>query len=250
MKKTFGSVTIALGLAITTAASAADIIVSAAVSLSNAFNEIGKEYEKANPGDKVLFNFGASGQLLQQISRGAPADVFASADQETMNRAAAQNLIVRDTRKDFVSNTLVAIVPVSSPSQLKSMDDLAGTAVKRIGIGTPESVPAGRYAKEALEIAGQWDKLKDKYIFGQNVRQVLDYVARNEVDAGFVYASDAATASGKIKPAFTATLKTPILYPIAAVRGSGSENLARSFIDFVQSESSRKILDRYGFGRP
>ncbi len=92
-------------------ASAADIIVSAAASLTNAFTDIGKEFEKANAGHKVLFNFAGSGALLQQIARGAPVDVFASADQDTMNKALDQNLIVRSSRVDFTRNTLVVVVP-------------------------------------------------------------------------------------------------------------------------------------------
>ena len=232
------------------AAQAADLIVSAAVSLSNAFNEIRKDYEKANPGTRVLFNFGASGQLLQQISRGAPADVFASADQDTMDRAMKQSLVVTDTRTNFVSNKLVVVLPAGSSIRLQSLSDLASPEIKRIGIGTPESVPAGRYAKEALELGGQWDKLKDKYIYAQNVRQVLDYVERGEVDAGFVYATDAAVLKDRVQVAFEAQLKKPVLYPIAAVRGSGSENLARSFIAFVSSNAGRKALDKTGFGKP
>ena len=231
-------------------ARAADLTVSAAASLSNAFTEIGKSFEKANENTRVLFNFGASGQLLQQISRGAPVDVFASADLETMDRAQKQNLIVVDTRSNFVANKLVVVLPSSSLKTVQSLADLAKPEFARLGIGTPESVPAGRYAKQALEQAGQWNALGGKYVFGQNVRQVLDYVARGEVDAGFVYVTDAALMSDRVRVALEAPTSQPILYPIAVVKGGGNEKFARRFVDFVKSESGRQVLARFGFAKP
>lgn len=111
-------------------------------------------------------------------------------------------------------------------------------------------MPAGHYAKEALELAGLRDALKPKYIFGQNVRQVLDYVQRGEVDAGFVYATDALIAANKVRVVTQAALQRPILYPIAAVAGSPNQTRAREFVRFVLSESAQKALFRYGFARP
>jgi molybdate transport system substrate-binding protein len=230
--------------------SAVDITVSAAASLREAFTEIGKDFEKANAGTRAVFNFGASGQLLQQISRGAPVDVFASADRETMDRAQAQNLIARDTRVNFVANKLVAVVPVNSPLKVSQLSDLSSSDVQRIGLGTPDSVQAGRYAKEALELAGLWTQLEPKYVFGQNVRQVLDYVARGEVDVGFVYLTDAALLKDKVKVATEAKVKRPILYPIAVVKGGGSEAAARKFVAYVTSDAGQKVLQKYGFATP
>ena len=232
------------------AAWGADITVSAAASLREAFTQMARDFETANPAYKVVYNFGASGQLLQQISRGAPVDVFASADLETMNRAEQQNLIVRDTRTNIAANKLVVVVPGGSSVRIQSLADLAKPDIQRIGLGTPDSVPAGRYAKEALERAGQWGALKDKYVFGQNVRQVLDYVARAEVDAGFVYVTDAALMKSKVTVALEAEVENPILYPIAAVKGGGNENGARSFIAFVMSDAGQQTLAKYGFGKP
>ena len=241
---------IALALLMPAASFSADLIVSAGASLTNAFNDIGKGYEKANPGTRVLFNYGSSGSLLQQIARGAPVDVFATADLETMDRAEQQNLVVRETRANFVSNKLVLVQPVTSTVEIGALADLADPAVKRIGLGIPDSVPVGRYTKEALEIAGQWEPLKDKYVYTQNVRQVLDYVARGEVDAGFVYATDAALMKDKVKVALEPKINKPILYPIAAVKGGGNERGARSFIGFVRSAAGRTILAKYGFAEP
>lgn len=232
------------------AAPAADIIVSAAASLTNAFTEVAREYEKANPGQKVNLNFGGSGALLQQISRGAPVDVFASADQETMDRASKQNLIVRSSRHDFVRNTLVVIAPKGAKSAPNSLDGLKDPGITRLAISNPEGVPVGRYTRGVLETAGLWEAVKEKSLNTQNVRQSLDYVARGEADAGFVYATDAAIMPGKVDILFEAPTRTPILYPIAAVKGGGNENFALKFIDYVRSDVGQKILFRHGFQKP
>ncbi len=231
-------------------ATAAEIIVSAAASLTNAFAEIGKEYEKASPGQKIHFNFASSGALLRQISRGAPVDVFASADQETMDRANKQNLIVQTSRSDFVRNTLVVVAPKGAKSAPKSLEGLKDTGITRLAISNPESVPAGRYAREALEAAGLWDAVKTKSLNTQNVRQSLDYVARGEADAGFVYGTDAALMPDKVEVLFEVPTRTPILYPIAAVKGSGNENFALKFIEYVRSDAGQRIFARYGFRKP
>ena len=235
---------------LTGAAMAADIIVSAAASLNNAFTEIGKEYEKANAGQKVNFNFGSSGALLQQVARGAPVDVFVSADPETMDRAAKQNLIVRTTRHDIVRNTLVVIAPKGAQSAPKSLDGLKDPGITRLAISNPESVPAGRYSKEALQAADLWDAIKGKSLNTQNVRQSLDYVARGEAEAGFVYITDAAIMRDKVQVLFEVPTRTPILYPIAAVKGGGNENFALKFIEYVRSEAGQQILAKYGFRKP
>lgn len=231
-------------------ANAADLMVAAASSLTNAFQDIGKEYEKANPGTRVLFNFGASGQLLQQISRGAPVDVFASADAETMDRAEKQNLIFRDSRANFAANKLLLVAPGDSTVQLSSLSDLSAPAVQKIALGNPDSVPVGRYSKAALQKAGVWESLTPKFVYTQNVRQSLDYVFRGEVEAGFVYATDAAVSPVKVRVAMEVPTDTPIVYPIAVVKGYGSENRAMSFIAFVRSEAGQKVLEKYGFRRP
>src|SRR4030095_6017001 len=150
---------------------AADIMVAAAASLTNAFTDIGKAQEKPAPGTRLLFNCGSSGQLLQQIFRGAPVDVFASADLETMDRAEKQRLIVRSSRANFAANKLVVVVPGDSKLEITKLQDLTSPQVQRIALGTPETVPVGRYAKGALEKAGLWQELTPKFIFTQNVRQ-------------------------------------------------------------------------------
>ena len=130
---------------------AAEITVSAASSLTNAFKDIAANFEAAHPEHSVLLNFAGSGALLQQMAKGAPVDVFASADQETMNKAQAQGLLNDASRQDFVRNTLVVITPNNSPLELKQLTDLQQDALQRLAVSNPDSVPVGRYSKQALQ---------------------------------------------------------------------------------------------------
>ena len=251
MKKFCNRLALALALTLlSTIAGAAQLIVSAAASLTNAFAEIGREYEAVHPGEKILLNFAGSGQLLQQIARGAPVDVFASADEETMDRASERNLIDRASRVDFTRNSLTVIAPVDSTIALRSLADLKKPFVQRIAISNPGSVPVGRYSRQVLERAGLWRTLESKFINTQHVRQSLDYVARGEVDAGFVYSTDAAIMPYKVKILFEVPTPTAIRYPIAVVAGSSNRAEAIRFIDFVRSERGEKILAKYGFRSP
>ena len=229
---------------------AQELVVSAAASLTQAFQTIGQVFEKAHPGSKVVFNFAASGPLLAQIQQGAPVDVFASADQETMNRAATAKLLVDGTRVDFAHNTLVVIVPSSAAKTPQALPDLAGADFKRIATGTPATVPVGRYTMEAVQKAGLTDTLQPRWIFGESVRQVLNYVARGEVDAGFVYRTDALIERDKTRIAFTAPTTTPVSYPIAAIAASKNAEGAQQFIRFVRSPAGTEILEKFGFSRP
>jgi molybdate transport system substrate-binding protein len=231
-------------------AQAADLTVSAAASLSNAFRELGPLFEAQNRGTNVVFNFGASDTLLAQIARGAPADVFASADQETMDRAEAQKLLTAGSRRNFVANTLVMVVPRDSTLGLKAPADLRTPEVKRIAIGNPASVPVGRYARGSLQGLSLWAAVEPKAVFAQNVRQALDYVARGEVEAGFVYATDAAIIKDKVKVVATVPTDALITYPIASVAGSPSPDATRKFLDFVLTPAAQTVLARYGFGKP
>jgi len=228
-------------------AAAETITVSAAASLSDAFKALAAKFEAGNSGDSVQLNFGASGSLLQQIEKGAPVDVFASADENTMNRAEEKNLVVRDTRKTFVKNTLVLIQPASSNASLGSLEALREDAVQRIAVGNPDSVPVGRYTKGALEAAGQWEALQGKLILAQNVRQALDYVARGEVEAGFVYGTDAALMKDKVKVSYTVPVSQPVSYPIAVLEHGRDKAAARRFVDLVLSPEGQAVLARFGF---
>lgn len=228
-------------------AHAAEITVSAAASLTDAFKEIGQGYEKQYPDAKVRFNFAASGPLLQQIAKGAPVDVFASADQETMDQAQKQDLINNDSRRDFVQNTLVLIVPADSKLPIHKVDDLSRPEVKRFALGNPASVPVGRYSMQVLGKLKQWSAIQPKVIHTQSVRQSLDYVARSEVEAGFVYGTDAAIMPGKVKVASVVSTPSAIVYPVATIKASTQQGEARRFVNYVLSPAGQAVLTKYGF---
>ena len=235
---------------VATSARAADLMVAAASSLTNALIEIGKVYEKTKPETRVLFIFGASGQLVQQVSRGAPVHVLATADPESMDRADSQRLIYPESRTNFAANKLVIVTPADSRLDLSELQGLTSPQVQRIAIVTSDSGPAGRYPRLALEKAGLWEQLTPRFIYSQNTRQSLGYVTRGEADAGFVYASDAARSPIRIRTASNAALDKPILYPVAAVKGFGQEKRARDFIAFLRSSTVQAILQKHGFLAP
>jgi len=226
-----------------------ELVVSAAASLTNAFREIGKAFEAAHPGTTVTFNFAASDILLAQIAKGAPADVFASADEEAMNRAEHDHLLKPDTRRDFAANRLVLIVPAAA-APLSGLSALASARVRRIAMGSPQTVPAGRYAKEALEEADLWTALSPKLVYTQNVRQALDYVARGEADAGLVYATDATIAEDAVRIAFEVPVAKPVRYPVAVVIGTKYPLPATAFVAYLSVAPGQRILARYGFRAP
>ena len=247
----FGKTTLLAALSLgTVALHAQEVVVSAAASLTNAFQAVGQAFEKTRPGAKVTFNFAASGPLLAQIQQGAPVDVFASADQETMDRAAKANLLAEGTRADFARNTLVLIVPATAATVPQKLADLGGTGFKRISTGTPSSVPVGRYTMASVQEAGLTAALEPKWIYGESVRQVLNYVARNEVDAGFVYRTDALIEKDKTRIALTVPTTTPVSYPIAQIAASKNVALGKEFVAFVRSDTGQQILEGFGFSKP
>jgi molybdate transport system substrate-binding protein len=230
------------------AADKTEITVSAAISLKNAFQEIGRLYEKKN-GSKILFNFGASGDLMRQIDGGAPVDVFASAAKKDMDDAEKKGLIIPETRRNFAVNSIVLIVPAKGGLKIASFQDLKKAAVGRIAVGNPNTVPAGRYAKEVFGHYALWNDLKDKLVFTENVRQALDYVSRGEVEAGVVYSTDAAIKARDVRIAVKASKEShsPVVYPIAIVKGTGKQAAAMEFVSIVTSKQGKKILEKYGF---
>lgn len=229
---------------------AGDVAVSAAISLSNAFKEIAQEYAKTHPDTKVRFNFGASDALLRQIAHGAPVDLIATADQESMDVAQRQGLILPEERRNFARNALVLVAPTDSQLTIGELGDLRGAGVKRIAAGNPASVPAGRYAKRAIEAAGLGDALNAKLVLAQSARQVLDYVVRGEVDAGFVYATDAAVAHSRLRVLRAIPLDVPLRYPMAPVAKSAHSAEAREFMAYILSPRGQAILARYGYNEP
>ncbi len=226
---------------------AAEITVAAASSLTDAFKVIAQNFEKKYPTTKVNLTFASSGILLQQLRHGAPIDVLATADQQTMNEAQALSLIQNQTRVNFTSNQLVLIAPKDSTLKVKSLSDLNQTAIKRIAIGNPLYTPAGRYAQATLEKQNLWSSVQSKLIKTQNVRQALDYVARSETQLGFVFSSDVLSQANKVKIVMYVPTLTPIQYPIAIAKSTAQKSEADQFLKYVQSETGKQILQRYGF---
>jgi len=227
-----------------------EITVSAAISLKEAFVEIGKIFRERHPGVKLVFNFGASGDLARQIEAGAPVDLFASAAQKDMGDIARKGLLVANSRADFASNKVVLVKFARSTIPLNSFQDLQKNEIKRVVIGNPKTVPAGRYAEEVLRYFSLWDVVKGKLIFAEHVRQGLDYVDRNEADAAILYSTDAFVGKKQVKMVATAPdgSHPPIIYPIALVKGTKNETLAKSFHSLVLSEEGKKVLQKFGFG--
>lgn len=228
-------------------ASGSEITVSAALSLKAPFEEMGRSFE-AKTGTKVIFNFGASGMLQRQIEGGAPSDVFASASPREMDSLETGGFLIKGTRSNFAGNALVLIVPSQSRLRPRSFEDLSKKETRRIAIGNPATVPAGKYAEEVLKSSGLWETLKDRIVLCENVRQVMDYTARNEVDAGIVFRTDAKAGKDvEIISEAPQQSHKPVLYVIAAIKGPGHDRLAKEFISLLMSDEGRKILKKYGF---
>ena len=226
-----------------------EITVSAAISLKNAFEEIGKVFEENHPGTKVRFNFGASGDLGRQIEVGAPVDVFASAAQKDMDEIEQKGFITSGTRMNFAGNNVVLVKSGITRIRIESFEDLRKAEVKKIVIGNPKSVPAGRYAEEVLKYLNLWEAVKEKLVFAEHVRQALDYVARNEVDAAMVYSTDAMIRPKEVRIVIKAPDRShqPIVYPIGIVKESKNQSLAKEFIILVLSTDGKNLLKKYGF---
>jgi len=250
LKRPILALSLALAAAWGPSAHAGELVVSAAASLTNAFKEVAQGYEKEHAGTKVILNFGASDVLLQQIVKGAPADVFASADQKAMDKAVQEKAVKPASRVDFAANQIVLIVPNDSKAGIGTLKDLTRDDVKRIAYGNPASVPVGRYTQAALQAEGLWDAVQAKSVLAQNVRQSLDYVSRGEVDAGFVFATDAVIMPDKVKVAVRVPSQTPVTYPIAVTTREAAAKEAESFVAYVLSPAGQAILSRYGFQKP
>ena len=224
----------------------AEVNVYAAASLTDVMKEIASAYEKES-GDKILFNFGASSLLARQIIEGAPADMFLSADEAKMDELEQAGLIATETRRDLLSNLLVIVVPYDSKLVIASPEALV-TKSQKIAVADPRAVPAGIYTKEYLTRLGLWRKLESKIVPTENVRAALAAVESENVDAGFVYKTDA-NISSKVRIAFTVAVQQgpPIRYPVALIKEAKEKSAAAKFLAYLQSASARKTFERYGF---
>lgn len=227
------------------------IRISAASSMTDVLKESAAAFEAANPGVSVELNFAASGVLKMQIEQGAPVDVFVSASAKEMDDLAANKLIDATTRRDVASNQLVLVGPPDSP--IASWNDLATSKVSKIAVSNPETVPSGRYAQETLEKRALIAMVKDRLVFGENVRQTLAYVLHGDTDAAIVFATDALTAGDRVKildRAVNGVDHRTIDYPLAVVSRSDQRDTALKFARFLSSPEGQSILRRHGFTPP
>lgn len=239
-----------LALTLSSPSRAQDLTVFAAASLQNAFDEIGRQY-KAKSGRDVRFSYAASSALARQIEQGAPAGIFASADEQWMDHLAKQGLIAAGTRKSLLGNRLVLVVPSANPVtvDLKPGFDF-GAVLGRDGrwaTGDPGGVPVGRYAQEAMTRLGLWDFAQTRLVRAENVRVALAFVERGEAAAGVVYETDAAV-SPKVRVAgiFPADSHTPVTYPVGVIAKNDSA-AARDFLRYLEGPESREVFRRFGF---
>lgn len=220
------------------------ITISAAASLSEAMEEVGTLYEEAHPDVGLSFNFGGSGSLQQQVSQGAPVDLFVSASDEKFEMLVDEGTIDPSSNTVLLGNSLVLIVPeggkVSSPADLKE----AG----KVAIGTPSAVPAGMYAKEALGALDIFTEIEEDIVYAKDVRQVLSYVETGNVEAGIVYRTDALLSDKvEIVHEFPQSLHTPVRYPAGVIADSPNHETAVEFQEFLHSETAQKVFEEYGF---
>lgn len=229
-----------------TASSKVELLVSAAASLTESMDELKTIYEAAHNDVNLTFNYGASGTLQQQIEQGAPADLFLSAGKKQMDALLDKGLIDAKLSANLLTNDLVLIVPENSTVQINALEDLGQAG--NIAIGTPESVPAGKYAQQTLTYYKLWDSLQPKLVMTKDVKQVLSYVETGNADAGFVYKTDAAV-SAKVKIALTADPAShdPIEYPAGVLTGSQHPDEAKAFYEFLQSAEAMEVFKKYGF---
>lgn len=226
-----------------------ELTISAAASLREVMEEAGQIYMKENPGIKIVYNFGGSGSLQQQISQGAPVDVFISAAEDKFNTLLSKGLIDQNHSVKLLNNELVLITQKSNTT-IDSAESLAQNNIKRIALGTPESVPAGMYGKQALLSLRLWGELEHdkKFIFTKDVRQVLSYVETGNVDAGIVYKTDAMISQKVRILRFTEKdLHDPIVYPAGVIAGTKHPEEAVGFFNFLKGKEAKEIYKKYGF---
>lgn len=225
-----------------------EVYLLAAASLTDVMDELIEEFE-AETGYDVIPSYASSGALQSQIEQGAPADVFFSASNKQMNALKDQDLIDNDTIIPFLENEVVLITEKGNPKGIESFDDLTGDKVGTIALGEIESVPVGQYSEEILNSLGMFEEVKEKAVYASDVRAVLTWVESGEADCGMVYSTDAKVSEKVdiITSAPEGTLEKPVIYPVARVAGGENEEGAKAFLEFLQRDSSKEKLVKYGF---
>ena len=232
-------------------AHAQTLVVAVDSSLSAAMPAVARSFEASRPGVRVNLLPGSAGALLEQVARDARADVLAGTDAETVALGVQRRLLVPDLRSAFAANTLVLVVPASLNLPVRRLVDLGRPEVVRIAMGRQASVPAGRYAREAINAQRLWPSVQRKMVFTDDEPAVLALVAAADVEAGFVYATSAAAApAGRVRVVETLATTTPIRYQANVVTGSTQAALAAEFVTHLRGEAARAEFQRLGFGLP
>lgn len=249
MSRLLAAMLLVLSLAVP--ARAGEIAVYAAASLTDVFGAIKADFEKSHPGLTVVLTTAASGALLTRLRAGERTDVFASADLDTMDAATDSGIVRPTTRINFAGNALVMAVPAGNPAGVTGLDSLSLGGVRRIGVGNPESVPAGRYAKRALGKRALWYALTSKLIYFPSVRHVLSALSERHIDAGFVYRTDAYLLRKRVAIVLTLPLSPPVTY-VAALTTKPPHNAddAAAFLAYLRTPAARSRLTAFGFTVP
>lgn len=225
-----------------------NLTVSAAASLKDAMEEVKANYAKENPNVTVTINFGASGTLEQQIEQGADVDVFMSAATKQIDQLKAKGLTMDDTIKNVLGNKLVLIVPSDSKANITDFSGVTGNSIKKLALGEAKSVPAGQYAEEVFKNLNILDQVKDKAVYGKDVKEVLTWVATGNADAGVVYETDAKT-SDKVKVVAVAAdgTHTPIVYPATVIKSTKNADASKAFMAYLSGPQAKVVFEKYGF---
>ncbi len=225
----------------------AELNVFAAISLTDALEEIGTAFTTEN-GVKIFYNFAASTTLQRQLEKGATADVFISASPRQVVALETNGLLETESRKDLLTNRLVLVSDQNAGVSMETLTNLAIPEISRIAIGHPNIVPAGAYAKEALVHFGLWETLQSKFVFGTDVRATLAYVTAGNADVAIVYKTDT-TLTERIKVLYQLPLETytPIIYPAVVMKDSPHKQLARRFMTHLHSMESGEVFEKHGF---
>jgi molybdate transport system substrate-binding protein len=227
----------------------APIVVSAAVSLTDALSAVAKEYSSLARGS-ARFNFAASNVLARQIVDGAPVDLFISADAAQMDAVARAGRVQEETRVNLLANQLAVVVPGDRPRTFSSFSQIADPAFRRVAIGDPAAVPAGVYAKQYLEKEGLWESMQARIVPTGSVRAALAAVESGAADAAIVYRTDARTAlRASVAWVVPADRGPRIVYPAAVVRGSKNAAEAARFLNFLRGATAARTFTRFGFTR-
>ncbi len=222
--------------------------ILAAASLTDVCTELEGIYEEEHPGTDLTFSFASSGALQTQIEEGAPADIFFSASTKQMNALDEEGLMDSDSITELLENKIVLVVPSSADTDISSLEDVATAKVGMIGLGDPESVPAGQYAEEVFTTLGILDEVKSKANYGSDVRTVLTWVEEGEVDCGVVYQTDAFTTDKvKIITAAPEGSCKKVIYPVGIVKATGNPEASKELLEFFKSENAMKVFEKYGF---